>query len=819
MKTVRFFSVALALVLVAGVASAQAPWCLDGPNAALTLQGQSPDVADPVNHDVTVTLPGILLLEVTSGVNANAGLALLASTLDAAAQSGIAQGILPYDAADSFDIGSSLPAPAFLTDVQILGDGLNPAPGSINDALYGTNDGNAAFGTPPTFTFAFNVGTLLNGVQYAFQAIVREPGNPPFFFDNTQAVSANLIVGLTAVANVGDDGAVEVPFTPGFTFDFHGVQYPSIWVNGNGYANFGGLTTLAGGGFLSDFVALAGAEPFIALHQADWTPNVVGYQQVGTSATAIWGDPANGGNMAHFGSSDNGNVYSLNFELNDGMGGNPNAGNFQIVHDVLIDDPTLTATHYGTGARGHGPGGAATIVATAEDDLNLPQASAPGEAQLEEHILGDNGGAAAIVNGWDGAGSQRGYNNADKSWNGRTLDFLVNTPIAVAGDQGYVSFPNLAGPMPQTPDVGTLVDVATGAPVPNNQIDAVGGEMVTFSGSFELLLDALGVDPGGIPTVEFDPAGAQGGPFAGTLLGIADTSGTLTGAGVNPGFVIGGISGAGTAHRDMQACQVFTPVFPMGLSGNMDVLFRFSDGSTVTTTVFLGTAGTVIQSFMLGDDISQAVALTNTIPFYGVNYNTVNVGSNGQVTFGTGAGGFSNNVTDAFNGFDTGATEPGVSPIWVDLNVGGTGSGATYVVTEDTTSGATTVAFNNQVDWGSGVLVGNWDVTFDGMGNTTFNYGGVIPGLFSTAVTIAYTDGDGLAGTIGSDTDLTDGVGTGFVNAIAGSYTTGVTAGTMAPDSVAEDFPGTGDLAATFPAGINILDVGGMGAPGTLVIF
>ena len=817
MKTVRFLSVALALVLVAGVASAQAPWCLDGPNAALTLQGQSPDVADPANHDITVTLPGILLLEITSGVNANAGLALLASTLDAAAQAGIAQGILPYDMTDSFDIGSPLPAPAFLTDVQILGDGLNPAPGSINDSLYGTNDGNAALGLVPTFTFAYNVGTLLNGVQYAFQAIVREPGNPPFFFDNTQAVSANLIIGLTAVADTSFEGSVEVPFTPGFTFDFHGVQYPSIWVNENGFANFGGLTTATLAGFAADFVSLAGSEPFIAPHNADWTTNVVGYQQVGTSVNVIWGDPANGGSMPHFASSDNGNVFSLNFELNDGMGTNPNAGAFQIAHDTLIDDPTLTVNHYGTGARGHGPGGAATVVATAETDLHVPQASVTGQAQLEEHSLQPEGATLPILNGWDSAGSQRGYNNADTSWNGRTVDFLPNAPVAVAGDQGYIAIPNLAGSIPQAADVGQLVDVATGAPVPSAQIDAAGGEMVTFSGSFELLLDALGVDPGGIPTVEFDPAGAQGGPFPGTLLGIADTSGTLATAGVNPAFVIGGISGAGTAHRDTQACQVFTPVFPMGLSGSMDVLFRFSDGSTATTTVLLAAPGMSTQTFTLGDDAFVNVALTNTIPFYGVNYNSVNVGSNGQVTFGAGAGGFSNNVTDAFNGFDTFATEPGVSPIWTDLNPAG--SGSTYVVSEDTVAGITTVAFNNQVDWTSGALLGSWDVVFDGAGTTTFNYGGLTPGLITGTATIAYTDGDGLAGTIGSDTDLTDGLGTGFVNAVAASYTTGVTAGTMAPDSVAEDFPGTGDPAAAFPAGLNILDVGGMATPGTLLIF
>ncbi|MEE9391325.1 MAG: hypothetical protein V3W41_02340, partial [Planctomycetota bacterium] len=65
----KFGLINLALVLavtlsVAGLASAQ--FDVNGPNANLTLQGNVPSAVDPVNHDVTVLVPGNMVLSITT---------------------------------------------------------------------------------------------------------------------------------------------------------------------------------------------------------------------------------------------------------------------------------------------------------------------------------------------------------------------------------------------------------------------------------------------------------------------------------------------------------------------------------------------------------------------------------------------------------------------------------------------------------------------------------------------------------------------------------------------------------------------------------
>lgn len=758
MKTgFQFLVAALALTMVAGVANAQAAWCADAPNGALTINGVSAGVVDPINHDVTVTLPGTLVVEINTNANANAGLALLVSPMGAAAQSGVPQGILPWDLMDSLDIGTFVGGATVITNVQVIGDGLNPAPGSVNDLFFASNDGNAALGILPTFTLAYSVNTVLNGQEFGTQAIVREPTNGPFFLDNTSAASINLLIGLTAVANVGDDGSAEAPFTPGYTFDFHGVQYPSVWLNGNGYANFGGLTTVNASGFLADFVSLVNAEPFIAPHNADWSPQVIGYQQIATSVVATWGDPTYGGNMAHFGSTDNGNLYNISLELNDGVGGNPNEGQFGINHTILVDNEAATANHYGTGARGHGPGGAAIMVTPVETDLNQVAIAGVGEGQLEEHSRNPEGATFPILNGWDSAGSARGYNNADRNWNGHSIQFLPNPPVMVSGDSGYVAIPDGS---PQAEDVGFFVNPMTGAPLAT--ISDAGGTLEVVSGSWQQLLDAMGPDPMGVPTVVFDPAGLN---LQGFVVGIRDTSGTLAGAGVPGIFVLPG-SGAGTAHRDMQALEIITPVFPMGTSGTLTVQFTFSTGAILTTSVLVASPSTIMTTLTETDDSSVGLALTNVIPWYGVPQTQLFVGSNGDITFTQSQGSFTNTTADMFAGFNftggTAITTPGCSPLWTDLNSGSTG---VYQVIEDVMTGATTVAFSNQNEWGTIAPLGGWTCTFDGLGMVTFDYsnytGGPFPG--AAGFTFGVTDGDALTGGVGADVDFSNGLGTGMM--------------------------------------------------------
>ena len=56
---------------------------VDGPNATLTLNGQTPSVADPTGHQVTVQLPGSLDIGIGSGGNPTQGFYLLAGPLNA----------------------------------------------------------------------------------------------------------------------------------------------------------------------------------------------------------------------------------------------------------------------------------------------------------------------------------------------------------------------------------------------------------------------------------------------------------------------------------------------------------------------------------------------------------------------------------------------------------------------------------------------------------------------------------------------------------------------------------------------------------------
>lgn len=92
MKT-GFKALAFALVAtlcVAGVATAQATWDVDGPNAALTLNGNTPSAVDPVNHDVVVFVPGAMVLSITTGANPDTPIILLGSILQPGPQQAIA---------------------------------------------------------------------------------------------------------------------------------------------------------------------------------------------------------------------------------------------------------------------------------------------------------------------------------------------------------------------------------------------------------------------------------------------------------------------------------------------------------------------------------------------------------------------------------------------------------------------------------------------------------------------------------------------------------------------------------------------------------
>ncbi len=225
-------------------------------------------------------------------------------------------------------------------------------------------------------------------------------------------------------------------------------------------------------------------------------------------------------------------------------------------------------------------------------------------------------------------------------------------------------------------------------------------------------------------------------------------------------------------------------------------------------------AGPALTSYTLGDDASVTHNLGIQIDFGGTLYSSVILNSNGFITFVAGSGDFTESMPEFFGGWGT-PNNPGVALAYSDLNNGGTGSGATYDVLEDPVTGMVECQFNNQNWWSANSPAGSFKAIFNDIG--TVAAGGVIADL--TGLTpdptngddfiIGVTDGDdsSLSG-VGTDTDLSDGANTGFVNAIATGYTS-----IGLPDSVGELFQsalttGTTGGAGDPPAVINFLHLG-----------
>ncbi len=714
----------------------------DGPNAALTLQGKTPGVNDPIAHDVFVSMPGTLSLRIFSGANPNQALTLLASTTNPTTGN-----VIPTPWGGSIDLGT--PGPGLPTDIAVFGDGIGLSTNLVWDILFVTDAGSG--GALPTFSFDAGLHPAWLGAQAAFQAVVQDPTMPPFLLDNTDAASGHFVMGQSTIALTGNDGFQQVAFLPGFSFDFHGLTYSDVWVQANGFVTFGAPTSLANAGFDNDNVAALNAEPAIFAGMNDWDPTALNpadgvvVEQLSAQLRVEWGDPTGtaGGGIAHAGGTDV-NDFSVRLELDDGQGGNLQAGAFRV--DMVSLDPTATSG-FGDGLVGHTPGGLSITGGAADRLLRVgTDSAAPGEAQVEEH---DFSGSGASLLGWDGVGSPRGYNDFTIAWNQAAVIFTPNATPGPAGSAGYSS--NSVGALPA--DAFQGFDLGA--------VDLAGGQVLTLTGSF------LGFDPSGagMGTVVFDPAGAHGGPFLATVLGILDDSG-----------VSGPLSLPNTPpgpHRDGQGLQIVTP--PLGGFGTYTVQVNFGSGATQTQTIMGTPGGAIITSFPLGDDAFMTVNLSVPVTFYGQTFTSLNMCSNGYVTFVQGSTVFAETFPLFFDGNAFGVTNPMVAVWFSDLNRSGVGSGATYDIIEDSVTGTVTCAFNNQNHWSSVAPAGSFSCTFDpflyGPGSVTFDYTGFLAGTnASDNGIIGVSDGDVSTTALGTDTNLTNGTGTG-ISSVQGTYT------------------------------------------------
>ncbi|MEE9393313.1 MAG: hypothetical protein V3W41_12495 [Planctomycetota bacterium] len=753
---ISIVSLAALWLLIGSVSTAVGQFDTDGPNAVFRLQQMTPSVADPTAHNVNVFVPGPFDIDIESNANPNAPLILLGSVIDPTGS------VFPVPWGGSVDIGVFAPSVPMVID--ILGDGINLSSGPL-DGFFATDSGDLTTSTPPRFDFDLTASAGLAGSHYALQAIVEDP-TQPFFLDMTEAVDANFVAGQILPIQTGSLGSVNVGFLAGRTFNFHGVAYTSVWIGSKGILSFGTATSYSPPGFNTDTVAFALGTPSIAAWVADWQ-NQAGmesllYEEIGNSVRIAFGDPAvDPTGIDHFLGNDSNN-FEVRLELSDPLVVNPLEGEFTV--DILVTDPTATSQN-GDGIIGHTPGGALLAGTPGDLDLHSSQIVGPGLAQLEEH---DASGTANSLLGFDGMGTPRAYSSMH-SWNAQSVTFVPNPWVFIPGDAGYTSQPS-----------APALDDFLGADVAS--LDAIGAETVNLVGKFLNFNDGTSGLGG---SVIFDPNGIA---LPGTVIGIFDGSNTAAPALAN--------NPATSPFRNGEGLQIVTPAFTAAgfMPGPIDVQVTFNSGTVITKTLQLATATSLFTSYPLSvfsnaNSQSQLHNLTaNTINYYGVSYSSFWISRYGYITFGSAILNFEESIPEVFAGLvvpPTVTPNPLVAVIYSDLN-NPANAAATFEVTEDLTLGSTMVEFKNQDHWDTQSPAGSASVCFGcfGPGSITFdlsNYlADVTPASNNHDLIIGITDGDD---TVGPDTDLSDGLGTGISN-VLGTYSS-----TMAPDSILELIP------------------------------
>lgn len=639
----RIAAFAAALTMMTGAATAQ--FDVNGPNASLTMQGTVPSAGSATN-DVNVAVPGIFQITIDSGANPLAGIIMLASLAD---PDGINH--LPVPWGGFVDVGNgSIP------NIVLVADGIAFSVNPVTDVFYRTTQPTAIF-PASTFTQAFTASQQICSTRSAWQAIVQDAAAAPFFIDNTECGDANFTFGQQFILLTGDDGTVTLPFLPGNTFEFHGVGYTDIWVNGNGYLNFGGFTSVNASGFTVDAVSWLNAQPSIAPCLTDWGIGNTGfndgiyYEEVGNQVLVSWGDTraitSGAPGMAHFADVDTNNQLDVRLDLtidtlvNTCATPSAQPGAFSLSYPRF---DSTTSTRAGDGVMGHTPGGAALVGLQASSDIlgNGVTVTATGQAAIEEH---NKTGANASTIGWDGAGAARTFNEF-RAWQGNSITF-VPQPGVIPGDNGYIGLTANA-------PADTVVSISV------SNFPVSGGTTITAIGKFF-------------------------GFGAGTV--------TVTDSGSNTFAATGVVVNSGTGPLFTNEELVFTTPATVA-TGNGTVTFNFGSGYTQSFNVFITSPCNNLTSFTLGDDNFANVPLTVPVTMYGTTYTQMFVASNGTIDFTGGNTSFISSMGQFFNGH-SGLTGPGVAYLWCDLNP--FPNPGQWTVIEDTCAGSVQVTAANQM--------------------------------------------------------------------------------------------------------------------------
>lgn len=743
-RTIRL--IITTILAVAFATSLHGQFETNGPNAALTVQGLTPSVVDPVGHDVEIPIPGIFTFDVASGVNAGMGLILLASSIDPTG----AQFATPLWGG-SIDVGSFVVGP---TSILIVADGIGLSINPIVDANFRTSVPGLSGGPLPIYTQSIAVvGPALCGFRAAIQAIVQDPTNGPIGLDNTEVADANFEAGVEAILLTGDDGVVNVAFSPGSSFPFHGVNYTEMWVCGNGYLSFGGPTSVNVNGFNIDVVSWVTAEPSIAVCINDWSPGQTGpndgvfYREIadptdgGFEALVSWGDrralPSGALGVESFGSP--GTVNRFEVELRGQAQVTPCTSSTLAAGEFRLSWPLLDANNLarrGDGVFGHTPG--SPTIGTAglprsNDLLGQVVTTVPGAASVEEH---NDTGLNQSVLGTGATGVPRLYDNFFAA-TGLEVVFAPTPGAGLPGISGYTSTPS--GP-------------------PRDDVDGIDGNV-------------LSTTPGSVATI----VGKFFGFGAGSVT-IVDNSGT-TFAGI-PAVVSGGTG-------PLFANEGLIISLPAIAAGPAVITVNFSSGYTESLNVLFIDPCTSVSPFALPNNGFATVTLapSNGITFYGTLYQQINVVSNGIITFGLGTALLPLAKMFAFFIGIGGVPNPAVGVLWADLNLGGVTSGATYRVIENACSGTVEVVFADQNYAASGFPAGTFSVTFGvaGPDSIRFNYSQILndPGNADFAL-VGVSDGQMFGpGFVKTDLATLGGIESQFPG-----YTS-----PLPQESVAEDIP------------------------------
>jgi autotransporter-associated beta strand protein len=298
-----------------------------------------------------------------------------------------------------------------------------------------------------------------------------------------------------------------------------------------------------------------------------------------------------------------------------------------------------------------------------------------------------------------------GFINADNSPDTFTLSVNPSQTISVLVTPTSSTFQ----PSVQLVDPnGTIIGTATAAAVNQNALLQSVATTSASTGTYKIVVSGASSTTGGYTVqVYLNAALEQEGRIAGASNNTIATAQNLTGA----------FSSVTATVPSVQRAAVL---------GQTDPAAGYS--ATIPTYAFqnIATTGTTITGLSGQDDASVLISPTGiTFPFFGTNYTSMYVSSNGLISFGVSDSSFTN------ADFTSSPSEAAIAPFWDDLYVtGAADSKVLYQVIGSGTSAQLVIQWNDISYFGDSTRSGG--LTFEAIlgadGSIRFNYQSVTTG-------------------------------------------------------------------------------------------